>query len=209
MPEEERRSYRSSVRQQQADETRARIIASAAKLLESSGYAGMTIEGVAQDASVSPQTVYAVFGSKTGILTELLRRSVFGERYLELVKQAKASEDPVERMRYVASIARTIYDAEDVTMRLLEGAGAVAPKLGQVIGDLERQRYDSQVVMVEFIRDAGALRADVTFDEARDVMWVLTNRTNYRMFTSNRGWTSDRYERWLGDTLIRSLLSDR
>jgi len=41
----------------------------------------MTIEAIAQRAEVSAQSVYAIFRSKTGILTELLDRSTFGDEY--------------------------------------------------------------------------------------------------------------------------------
>ena len=45
-----KRAYQSPTRQRQADETRTRIAAAARKLLEEHGYAGMTMEAVAQKA---------------------------------------------------------------------------------------------------------------------------------------------------------------
>jgi hypothetical protein len=43
---------------------------------------------------------------------------------------------------------------------------------------------------------------------ARDALWTLTGRETYRMLVITRGWTPDQYEKWLGDTLIRTLLAD-
>src|SRR6266481_2965497 len=71
------------VRQRQASDTRRRIVEVTRQLLQSEGYDGMTIEAIAQRAEVSAQSVYAIFKSKTGILTELLDQSTFGDEYEE------------------------------------------------------------------------------------------------------------------------------
>ena len=46
-----KRAYRSSRRQEQARETRRRILAAALKLFSIYGYAGATIEAIAQEAA--------------------------------------------------------------------------------------------------------------------------------------------------------------
>jgi TetR/AcrR family transcriptional regulator, regulator of cefoperazone and chloramphenicol sensitivity len=89
-----KRPYKSQVRQRQADDTRRRIVYAARQLLQSEGYDGMTIEAIAQRAEVSAQSVYAIFRSKTGILTELLDQSTFGNEYEEAVRQALSAKDP-------------------------------------------------------------------------------------------------------------------
>src|SRR5437870_9164179 len=79
MPQKrEKRPYKSAVRQRQASDTRRRIMEAAGELLQREGYAGMTIEAIAQWAEVSAQSVYAIFKSKTGILIALLDQSMFG-----------------------------------------------------------------------------------------------------------------------------------
>ena len=54
----------------------------------------MTIEGIAQRAGVSAQTVYAIFKSKTGILIALLDQTMFGPEYNDVVRQAPKCERP-------------------------------------------------------------------------------------------------------------------
>jgi AcrR family transcriptional regulator len=76
-----KRPYQSPTRQRQADETRSRIAAAARKLLEEHGYAGMTMEAVAQEAGVAVATVYSVFGSKTRVLSEILDAARFGDSH--------------------------------------------------------------------------------------------------------------------------------
>jgi len=69
-----KRVHESRVRQRQADETRSRIAAGAMQLLSEKGYAGMTVPVVAKAAGVAVPTVYPVFGSKMGIVAELMDR---------------------------------------------------------------------------------------------------------------------------------------
>src|ERR1700722_17779272 len=104
------RPYQSVTRQRQAEETKHRIVAAARKLMKSKGYSGMTIEAIANKAEVSVPTVYAVFGSKTGILAQLMDDATFGPDYEQLVRQASETEDPHKRLRFAASIARQIHD---------------------------------------------------------------------------------------------------
>src|SRR5258706_13047790 len=89
-----KRPYKSLVRQRQAGDTRVRIVEATRQLLQSRGYAGMTIEAIAQRAEVSAQSVYAIFKSKTGILTDLLDQSTFGADYEDAVRRALSPNDP-------------------------------------------------------------------------------------------------------------------
>ena len=43
---------------------------------------------------------------------------------------------------------------------------------------------------------------------ARDILWTLTSYDIHRRLVVERNWTSDRYEQWLGDTLVATLLAD-
>src|SRR5689334_14916995 len=121
------RTYQSPARQRQADETRRRIADAARQRLVTHGYAGMTIDAIAKAAEVAVPTVYAVFGSKTGILTELLDQARFGPGFEDLVRQALGAADEADRLRFVARIARSVYESESTILDLLRGAGVVAP----------------------------------------------------------------------------------
>src|SRR5690349_8430258 len=73
---DDKRSYRSPRREAQALETRSLILDSARALFTSRGYGGTTIEAVAADAGVSPQTVYTAFKNKRGLLVGLSERMI-------------------------------------------------------------------------------------------------------------------------------------
>src|SRR3989454_5460954 len=202
-----KRSYKSLVRQRQAGDTRRRIVEATRRLLQSEGYAGMTIEAIAQRAEVSAQSVYAIFKSKTGVLTELLDQSAFGSDYEDAVLRALSASDPETRLRLAAPIARQIHDAQSATFDLLRGAGVVAPELAKLERQREGLRYERQGRMIISLRDAGRLRPELDHASARDIFWMLTGRDVYRMLVRERGWSSQKYEDWLADSLVRSLLT--
>jgi AcrR family transcriptional regulator len=204
-----KRTYKSLVRQRQAGDTRVRIIEAARALLQREGYAGMTMEGIAQRAEVSAQSVYAIFKSKTGILLELLDQSTFDADYDDAVRRALSTTDPETRLRLAAPIARQIHDAQSATFDLLRGAGVVAPELAKLEQQREGLRYERQERMIISLRDAGRLQPELDQATARDIFWMLTGRDVYRMLVRERSWSSQKYQDWLADSLVHSLLTPR
>jgi AcrR family transcriptional regulator len=202
-----KRPYKSLVRERQAGDTRVRIVEATRQLLQSKGYAGMTIEAIARRAEVSAQSVYAIFKSKTGILLALLDQSTFGADYDDAVRRAMTATDPETRLRLAAPIARGIHDAQSAAFDLLRGAGVVAPELAKLEEQRESLRYERQEGMIISLRDAGRLRPELDHASARDIFWMLTGRDVYRMLVRERGWSSQKYEDWLADSLVRSLLT--
>jgi len=194
------------VRQRQAGDTRRRIVEATRRLLESDGYARMTIEAIAQQAEVSAQSVYAIFKSKTGILIELLDQSMFGTDYEEVVQRTLSASDPENRLRLAAGVAKQIRSAQSAMFDLLRGAGVVAPELAKLQQQRERLRYKKEEGMISFLRDSGSLRPDIDHQTARDVFWMLTGGDVYRMLVHERGWSPQQYQDWLADTLVHSLL---
>jgi AcrR family transcriptional regulator len=206
VPTPRKRPYKSLVRRRQADDTRRRIAEVTRQLLQSEGYDGMTVEAIAQRAEVSAQTVYAIFKSKTGILTELLDQSSFGAGYEDAVREALSASGPETRLRLAACIARKIHGAQSSTFDLLRGAGVVAPELAKLEQQREHLRYERQEVMIISLRDAGRLLPELNYATARDIFWMLTGSDVYRMLVRDRGWSPQKYQDWLADTLVKSLL---
>jgi AcrR family transcriptional regulator len=197
------------MRQQQAGQTRLAIARAARKLIFSKGYEAATIDAIAREAGVAAQTVYAVFGSKRGILTELQDQDSFGPDYQELIRQVEATTDPEVKVRFPARFARQIHDAQSTTFDRFRGAGVVAPDLASLEKERECRRYEAQKHLIEFLHQAGRLRKGLTVERARDILWALTGRELYRMLVRERGWTSQAYETWLAETLAASLIGEK
>jgi AcrR family transcriptional regulator len=203
------RPYKSAVRQRQAKDTRTRILDAARRVLERRGYAGATVEEIAREAGVAVQTVYAAFGSKTGIVLELIDGATFGPEYEHLVQQALVASQVEQRLRFAAKIARSIYDAQNPILDLLQGASVVAPAVAKLQRERELTRYERQESVIVFLKQAGRLKQDLDVQSARDVLWTLTGREPYRMLVRERGWSSQEYEDWLTESLVAALLSTK
>jgi AcrR family transcriptional regulator len=209
LPKTKKRAYNSLIRQRRADSTRRRIVEATRRLLQSDGYAGMTIEAIAQRARVSAQTVYAIFKSKAGILTELLDESTFGADYEHAVHEALSASEPESRLRLAASIARMIHEAQSATIDQMRGAGVVAPELARLEQQREQLRYERQERMIISLSESNSLRRNLNYATARDILWTLTGRDIYRMLVRERAWSPQKYQDWLGDVLVESLLEPR
>jgi len=201
-----KRPYKSLVRQRQAGDTRRRIVEATRQLLRREGYAGMTIEAIAQRAQVSAQSVYAIFKSKTGILTALLDQSTFGPDYEQVVRQALNASNPGTRLRLAAGVARQIRGGQSAAFDLMRGAGVVAPELARLGQQRERLRYEKVEGMINFLSDSGSLRPGLSRKNARDIFWMLTGGDVYRMLVRERKWSPEQYQDWLAETLVHSLL---
>jgi len=197
------RKYHSPVREQQAGQTRERILEAARRVILQRGFAEATIEAIAGESGVAAPTVYAVFGSKRGILQGLMERAAFSSGYVDLVREAMESDDPATRLRYAAKIARRIYDSLRTESEVLRGATAVAPDF---VREKERLRYERQAALIKFLEEKAVLKAGLSAAAARDILWTLTSYDIHRRLVVERKWNADRYEQWLGDALVLTLM---
>jgi len=200
------RKYHSPVREQQAGQTRERILDAARRLILNNGFADATIEAISSEAGVAVPTVYAAFGSKRAIVQGLMERAAFSSGYGELVREAMRSDDPETRVRYAARIARRIFDSLRSESEVLRGATAVAPDF---VREKERLRYERQAGLIKLLEEKSALRPELTAAAARDILWTLTSYEIHRCLVVERKWSADRYQEWLGDTLVRALLKPK
>ena len=204
--ERPKRPYHSLARERQAEESRQRILDAARSLFLQKGYAGTTVDAIAEGAGLSPKTVNAVFGSKIGVLTELLRPSTFGQRYQQLLERLQTDADPVQRVKLTASITRQVYDALAPELDLLRGAASIAPELTELARQVEARRRANQGRLITYLVSQGILRQELQPEEATDELWALSSYDLYRLLVVERGWTSERYEAWLANMLLQRLL---
>jgi AcrR family transcriptional regulator len=204
--QEGKRPYHSRLRQRQAEETHQRILAAARELLTSRGYANTTLQMIAEAADVSPKTVSAVFGSKHGILAELVNPSAFDAPVQHLLDQLRASQEPLQRVELVVLITRQVYESLASQLELLRTAGVVAPELADLARQVELRRRHNQTYLITDLQEQGVLRNGLSSEEATDVLWTLTSYEVYRMLVIERRWPSGRYEIWLTNLLIQQLL---
>jgi AcrR family transcriptional regulator len=203
------RRYNAPARRAKAEETRARILATAKAEFSEHGVDRVTIDDIAQRAGVSAPTVYALFRSKSGLLKEIIRDTFFGPTYARVVERTRTTSDPLELLRITASISRVIFDTEKEEIGLMRGTSAFSPELKQVEREFEQIRFDLQEGRARLLVKTFPVARRLGLTKVREIMWMYTGRDIYRMFVLERGWSSDEYEDWLGETLIHVFTGKR
>lgn len=201
-----KRAYHSESRKVQAADTRLRILKAAKELFADYGFDQVTIQMLAEASMVSMPTIYALFKSKRGVLASMIDEAMPDKQFTELVEASMKEPSPVLRLGITATLSRKLYDAERGLMDILRGASVVAPEFKELEVERENRRYSRQGEYVKKLQQDGFLAAGLTLEKARDILWALTGRDIYRMFVIDRKWSSDEYEVWLRDELIRALL---
>lgn len=209
MSEIKKRSYKSTARETQAAQTKARILSSAKNLFESEGFEYVTIEKIAQGASISIPTIYALFQSKLGVLRALMDEALPQNQFEALVKESIVEKSPKKRLSISAKIARQMYDAERMQMGIFRGVAVLAPELRELEKEREMRRYNRQEVTIKAMVKEKSLIKGLSATKARDILWALTGRDMYRMFVIEQGWSSDEYEEWLTQLLIMNLVNEK
>lgn len=205
-----KRAYSSPVRRQQAALTRARILDAAAELFISKGYARTTIRQMAEAAQVSPDTVYAVFGSKARVLTSLIDQRLAPAPGVENVldrPEAMAVRDETDQRRQIKRFARDMVELSTrvrPVYEILRTASAVEPDMAVVRAEMDAYRLRNMGHVAEWMAARGPLRVDVA--RAGEIIWTLASPDVSRMLCDDRGWTQGEFAEWLEDTLISVLL---
>ena len=204
-----KRPYKSITRNAQAAQTQERILISAKDLFESEGFECVTIEKIAEVASVSIPTIYSLFQSKRGILRALMDEVFPKDQFDMLVEKSNEASSPKERLLYSAKIARQIYDAEKAQMEIFRGAVLLAPEFKELEKEREMRRYTRQEVTIKAMAKEKSLSKNFSINKARDVLWAITGRDMYRMLVVEQGWTSEEYEQWLARLLAKTLIDHK
>ena len=201
-----RRRYVSRKREQSAEATRVRILKAARSLFARRGIDAVTIAEIARKARVSVPSVYALHGSKEGILRGLVRHTLFGPSYRVALERLAGETDAARLIDLTGAVARSIYVSESTELGLLRGASALSPALREMERELERMRMDMQQERIRLLFEQRKARAGLTEETARQILWMYTSREIYRMLVQECGWSPDRYQAWLSRTLVAALV---
>ena len=200
------RSYDSSGRTRSADATRHRVLTAARALFTRKGIDGTTIAQIAERAGVAGSTVYALFKSKDGLLQAMMQAALFGPNFKAAQSLMEGVDDARMLLILTARVARVIYDGEHGELGKLRGASAFSSTLRRIEQRFEDLRFEMQKQRVDLLFEQGLAKRGLRLEEARRLMWMYTSRDVYRMLVVDGGWTADRFESWLAETLIGNLL---
>jgi len=210
MPKKVKRPYDSSRRQEQAAETRRRVIDAAYDLFVERGYGRATLTDIAKAAGVAVETVYAAFGTKA----ELLRRVWYvhfrgDEQDVTLYDRPEmqailAEPDLVTRIRRHAEFVTAGNRRIAPLLDALTGAAVSEPGAAAMLAEWAERRMD---VATRYAR-AAAATSQLAISEAacRDVLFATMDGALWHRLVMERGWSDRRYAEWLGELWIRQFV---
>jgi AcrR family transcriptional regulator len=198
---------RLTLRAERAGVTRRRIATAARHLFSRDGYGATTLKGVAAEAGVAVQTVYAVYGSKAGIL-RTLREDVVSQPEAEAsFRDAMREASAPRSLDLFARSIRQRWELAGDIVAIHRDASMSDPSVRAEVDAVLGVRRNGIAAFVRILEGRlgpglGALRAIAIID-------ALTLPEVFVELVSVEGWTADEYEAWLGALLRRELLGSQ
>ena len=192
-----RRKYDSTRRQQNAAQTRQAIVSAARDQFLRHGWHGAAMRDIARAAGVAVETVYSNFPSKAVLFKEVLNVLVVGD------------DQPIalsERPEFGAMTAGPLADRIEAMARLFAEVHGRVARLRMVLREaayadaelveMERtvvaeEREQTRLVLREFLPDPS--------DDDIEGWQAIGSSDLYVLLTEARGWTTEKYIRWITD----------
>ena len=166
----------------------------------------LTMAAVAQAAGVSRQTVYVQFGTRAGLLVQMVRERDASNPRGERVAAALAAPDPVEALvaltrelagwwREIHPVAQALYAAA-----LTDEAARAAWE------DRMAHLHEFSDQVVGRLADAGVLASSLEPALASDWLAAQLNPLGWLLLVEDSGWTQQLYEERMATTVRKVLL---
>jgi len=207
-----RRGYDSPRRREQAAETRRKILDAAEQLFIERGYAATAMPAIAAEAGVALKTVYLAFGTKAGVLHAVWDVRLGGDDQRVPVadrpwyRQLLAADDPHLLVRAAARQSRVTKEHAGDVLRIIRQAAVTEPALADLWDRIETEFRAILAGVAERLDALGSLAAGIDATSATDLLWTLNHPDTWQLLVRGCGWSPDRYEQWVGETLSAQLL---
>lgn len=177
----------------------------ARRLFAVQGYQATRIADIADEANVSPQTIYDSIGSKSAIVAALADGLEADIGLDELIPRIVRGDDPRDVIAAQLEISRRLVSrAGDIQRALAQGAGE--PELHKLRAEgRHRHRFGASQVIAR-LDTLGALAPDADRDRLTDSLAALTDGETVLVFVDQYGWNLDEAIDFLRRQIERELL---
>ena len=209
-----KRPYQSALRAGQARTTQRAIVEAGGALFVERGYAGTTVDAIAERAGVSRKTVFTSVGGKVGLLKLAIDWALVGDdepvslEARPVVQELVRETDPHRAVVLWAHLITDIADRIALLHPVLTAAADVDEQAAELNAVSERNRLGGARSFVEQLHDLGALRSDLTVERGAAMASVLMDPLGYRRLVLGDGWTRDEYADWMARLIAASFLPE-
>jgi AcrR family transcriptional regulator len=180
------------------------IVTAAQALFLEQGYICTTIDIIAERAGVATSTVYAIFGSKRGILRAI--RDTWHERthIREVINSSQQSTSPEERLDQLAEATRRQWELGAEVTAIYTGAAAADPRAAAELTQALAGRREGLQSFAKSLEPH--FRSGIDVAQATSILQALCLPEVFNELVRNSGWSMEAYQAWLAKALKRELL---
>jgi len=187
------------------------VVLAARELFERDGFRPTTIAAIAARAGVSAESVYKGFGTKAALAQAVFDLVIAGDDEPVPVAErpaAQAVRDEPDVRRKIAMFAAGLAQrqARSAGVQILIRDGRhVDDSLAPVWAKLTDQAIAGMTMLGRHLLETGKLRAGISLDEVRDVLWNYLSIDHYERLVRTQGWPLERYSRWLAHAITGAI----
>lgn len=206
------RRYSSEVRAEQSRATRRRVLGAAQALFLRRGYAGATVEAIANRAGVSVQTVYNTVGGKAALFKAVYDTMLAGDDDpIPIIERPtframRAATDARRFLELYARLGRELYERIAPLLPIILAEGAADPQVRAFVDTVEEERARGTAAVAAMLHERFELRQGVTVGDAADILWTLTAPELPVRLVQRRGWSLEKFEAWFAGAMADALL---
>lgn len=187
------------------------IVETAARLFLERGYRATSISQIATRAGVAVQTIYNSIGSKRDVLSRVLDFAAAGERAPVPVpqfmhEQAESESEPRRIIEQLVEFWQAALPRAAPIFRIIREAAAIEPEAAALERERAAQRLRNYRIAARLLQQRGALRDELTTDQAAASMFAVGHPDIYRALVLDGDWNSQQWATWAQATLTAALI---
>ena len=193
-------------------ETQRTIVEAAARLFATYGYNATSIGRIASEAGVAVQTIYNSVGAKRELLSRVLDFAAAGERaptpVAEFMRErAERADDPRQILEQLVDFWRDALPRTAPVFRMIREAAAGDADAAQLERVRAAQRLRNYRQPAQLLADKGALRRELTVEQAAATVCAIGHPDTYRTLVIDGDWDIDTWTAWARQALEAALIA--
>lgn len=177
------------------------------------GYAAVTVRALADATGTSQETIYKTYGGKAGLVAAIQEAALQGSGPVPAPERSDRmslrERDADAVLRQWAALSMEVAPRVSPVMLLVRSSAATDPQMRELWDQMAEQRRERMAHNADRLLATGQLRARLTRDDVRDVLYTYTSPELYEILVLDAGWILPAYADFLHRGLRGQLLDPR